>query len=80
MGLAAYVLWRLRDRLAPGRLFAVYLVLAGTERLLVEFIRRNEAVFAGLTVAQLISVAMLAWGTAWLVRTRRERPVSSLLT
>ncbi len=68
MGMAAYALWRLRDRMAPGRLFALYLVLAGAERLLVEFVRRNEAVFVGLTTAQLVSVAMLVAGAVWLAR------------
>src|SRR5215210_8235242 len=42
MGLVAIVLWQLRDRLRGGRLFALYLVLAGFERLLVELIRRND--------------------------------------
>ena len=68
MGLVALVLWRLRDRVAPGTLFALYLLLAGVERLLVEFIRRNEAVLAGLTPAQLISVLMIAAGGVWLAR------------
>ena len=69
MGLAAWVLWRLRDRLAPGRLFALYLVLAGAERFLVEFVRINEPVAAGLTTPQFVSLAMLAAGAAWLART-----------
>ena len=73
MGLAAYVLWKLRDRWAPGRLFALYLILAGAERLLVEFVRRNEAVFIGLTTAQLLSVAMLVAGATWFARTRAAR-------
>ena len=60
MGLVAYVLWRLRDRFRPGILFALYLVLAGVERFLVEFIRRNDDVALGLTQAQLLSVAMIA--------------------
>ena len=42
MGLLAYVLWQLRDRVRPGVLFALYLVFAGAERFLIEFIRRNE--------------------------------------
>jgi phosphatidylglycerol:prolipoprotein diacylglycerol transferase len=70
MGLVALALWRLRGRLAPGMVFALYLVLAGLERLLVEFVRRNDDVAAGLTLAQLVSVAMLAIGAAWLVRSR----------
>src|SRR3954447_2770931 len=47
MGLTAAVLWRLRDRFAPGVLFGLYLVISGIERFLVEFIRRNEEVVAG---------------------------------
>jgi phosphatidylglycerol:prolipoprotein diacylglycerol transferase len=70
MGLVAAVLWRLRDRFAPGGLFALYLVLAGLERFLVEFVRRNDAVVGGLTLPQLISLAMVAGGAAWLVAHR----------
>jgi phosphatidylglycerol:prolipoprotein diacylglycerol transferase len=67
MGLIAYLLWRLRDRFRVGVLFALYLVLAGAERLTVEFIRRNDDVLLGLTQAQLISLAMIAAGVTWLV-------------
>jgi phosphatidylglycerol---prolipoprotein diacylglyceryl transferase len=72
MGLVALALWRLRDRFRPGALFALYLVLAGLERLLVEFIRRNDEVVAGLTLAQLVSLAMIAAGAAWIARLRRS--------
>lgn len=70
MAAAAYLLWRLRNRFKPGILFALYLVIAGFERLLVEFIRRNEDVAIGLTQAQLISVAMILAGGAWLALSR----------
>ena len=70
LGLAALVLWHLRDRLRPGALFALYLVLAGVERLLVEFVRRNDEVLLGLTEAQLISAAMIVAGLVWLRRMR----------
>jgi phosphatidylglycerol---prolipoprotein diacylglyceryl transferase len=66
MGLVALLLWQLRHRFAPGVLFALYLVLAGLERLLVEFIRRNDAVVLGLTQPQLISIVMIAAGAGWL--------------
>ena len=66
MGLVAWVLWRLRNRLTGGLLFALYLVLAGTERFLIEFIRRNDDVALGLTQAQLISVVMVVAGAVWL--------------
>jgi phosphatidylglycerol:prolipoprotein diacylglycerol transferase len=74
MGAVAYVLWVLRDRLRPGLLFALYLVLAGAERLLVEFVRRNDEVALGLTQAQWLSVGMIAAGGAWLaIAARRDR-------
>ena len=43
MGLVAWLLWQWRDRFRPGILFALYLVLSGLERFLVEFVRRNDA-------------------------------------
>jgi phosphatidylglycerol---prolipoprotein diacylglyceryl transferase len=70
MGLVAWFLWRRRNSMPPGGLFALYLVLAGAERFLVEFIRRNEAVVAGLTLAQLIALAMMIGGGALLLRVR----------
>jgi phosphatidylglycerol---prolipoprotein diacylglyceryl transferase len=73
MGLAAAVLWRLRDRFAPGVLFGLYLIIAGIERFLVEFIRRNEEVVAGLTQPQLISLVMIALGGAIVVARRDVR-------
>jgi phosphatidylglycerol:prolipoprotein diacylglycerol transferase len=73
MGIVALVLWRLRDRLRPGLLFALYLVLAGAERLLVEFIRRNDEAALGLTLPQLISVGMILAGGGWLLRGLRAQ-------
>jgi len=67
MCLLAYVLWQLRDRVRPGVIFALYLVFGGLERLLVEFIRRNAEIFAGLTAPQLESIALMAIGAVWLV-------------
>jgi phosphatidylglycerol:prolipoprotein diacylglycerol transferase len=72
MGLVTYVLWRLRTTFRPGLLFALYLVLAGAERFLVEFVRRNDDVALELTQAQLLSVAMMIAGGVWLaVKSRR---------
>jgi phosphatidylglycerol:prolipoprotein diacylglycerol transferase len=67
----ALLLWRLRDRYRPGLLFGLYLLLAGLERLLIEFIRRNDAVVAGLTQPQLIGLAMMVGG-ALLVYVKRR--------
>jgi phosphatidylglycerol:prolipoprotein diacylglycerol transferase len=72
MGLVALWLWRARDRYRPGILFAFYMVLAGLERLLVEFVRRNEEVFLGLTSAQLESAGLLVAGLLWLALAARR--------
>jgi phosphatidylglycerol:prolipoprotein diacylglycerol transferase len=80
MGLIALALWRLRDRVRPGILFALWLVLSGVERLLVEIVRRNDRIALGLTLPQLISVAMAAAGAVWLGRAWRAsniRPASA---
>jgi phosphatidylglycerol---prolipoprotein diacylglyceryl transferase len=56
----------MRDQFRPGALFAFYLVLSGTERLLVEFIRRNHRIWLGLTAPQLESIALMIGGAVWL--------------
>jgi phosphatidylglycerol:prolipoprotein diacylglycerol transferase len=66
MGLVALFLWRLRDRFRPGILFAIYLVCAGIERFLVEFLRRNDVVALGLTQPQLLSIVMILVGAIWI--------------
>jgi phosphatidylglycerol:prolipoprotein diacylglycerol transferase len=73
IGIGALILWHLRDRFAPGVLFGLYLILTGGERFLVEFIRRNDSVVAGLTEPQLISLVVLALGAA-IVTVRRAAP------
>jgi phosphatidylglycerol:prolipoprotein diacylglycerol transferase len=78
MCLLTYVLWHLRDRVRPGVVFACYLVGSGLERFLVEFIRRNKEVFAGLTAPQLESLVLLALGLAWLGVIARRGGVGAL--
>ena len=69
MGAAGLLLWRLRDRVRPGRDVRAVPRLAGLERLLVEFIRRNNEVLAGLTAPQLESLALMRRpGSLWLAR------------
>ena len=63
MGLVAWLLWQWRDRFRPGVLFALYLVLSGLERFLVEFVRRNEDTVAGLTTPQVESLVLMAVGS-----------------
>ena len=67
MGAFALLLWRWRNRWQPGTLMAVYLIGAGLERFLVEFVRRNPDAALGLTQPQLVAVVMMLAGGAWLV-------------
>jgi phosphatidylglycerol:prolipoprotein diacylglycerol transferase len=80
MCLVAYLLWQLRDRVRPGVVFALYLLLSGLERLLVEFVRRNTEVFAGLTTPQLESIGLMVVGFVWLAWMAREDGLSGLRT
>lgn len=78
MVLVFWVLWRLRDEFtAPWSLFGVYAVLAGLERFLIEFIRVNPKHVAGLTDAQITSVALVVVGAALVLREFRRGPTGS---
>jgi phosphatidylglycerol:prolipoprotein diacylglycerol transferase len=74
----AVLAWLAARRLAPGRVFASYLVLYGSGRFLLEFTRGDEArglYFDGLvSTSQLISAALIVIGAAmhWWIG-RRER-------
>jgi phosphatidylglycerol---prolipoprotein diacylglyceryl transferase len=72
MGLGAWIIWQLRDRVRTGILFALYLLYAGAERFLVEFLRRNDEVALGLTTAQWESLAMMAAGAIWVAIVHRR--------
>ena len=73
MGVVCLVLWHWRERFAPGVLFGIYLTAVGVERFLVELIRRNDSVVAGLTLPQLVSLAVAALGVA-IILARRSAP------
>ncbi|HEU4587090.1 MAG TPA: prolipoprotein diacylglyceryl transferase [Gemmatimonadales bacterium] len=71
---AFWVLWRLRDRaLGTGWLFGLYLVFAGCERFLVEFVRAKDDRFLGpFTLAQLTSVVLVLLGTALIAKLKNQ--------
>jgi phosphatidylglycerol---prolipoprotein diacylglyceryl transferase len=71
----AGVLWRLRDRVSPPTLFGLLAITIGVERFLVEIVRLNEPVLAGLTTAQLFSLAQVALGFALVLRQWRIGPL-----
>ena len=63
-----FILWRLRDhKHAEGWLFGVFAVLSGLERFIAEFLRAKDDRFvAGLTYAQVISLAFIVLGVAFM--------------
>ncbi len=73
MTLAFMALWALRTRpVGVGWLFGVYLVFAGLERFVIEFVRAKDDRFLGtFTLAQLTSAALVLLG-AWLLMKFRE--------
>jgi phosphatidylglycerol:prolipoprotein diacylglycerol transferase len=70
MTAAFMLLWRLRvHRRATGWLFALYLMLAGAERFLVEFVRAKEdRLGIGLTVAQVMALGLVVLGGVLLAK------------
>ncbi len=64
VGLLLFVyLWKKRTSIqVTGQLFFTYLILAGLERFLVEFIRTNPKYLFGLSGSQLISIVMIGLG------------------
>lgn len=73
-------LWRLRDhRHAVGWRFGVYLVLAGTERFLIEMVRaKDDRLLGSFTLAQLTSILLIVAGA--IVMTRLRDPESAPAT
>jgi len=72
-----YALWSLRERVnVEGRILCLYLILAGAARFLVEFVRINPRVLAGLSEAQLISAIMIAAGAIGWVWSAARQPVN----
>lgn len=69
----AALIWRLRSRLRPLALFAIFAVLEGSARFLVEFIRLNDSVVGGLSQAHLWSLVLIAVGIAIAARAARSR-------
>lgn len=72
--LVAAFLWWYRTRSgAAGRLFGLYLALAGTERFLVEFLRaKDDRLLWGVTTAQAIAIVLFLTGLV-LLRTWRGK-------
>ena len=78
LAIFAFLMWRRRRRARLGSQFGLFLILLGTERFLVEFVRlKDDRFFGPFTVAQLISVVVVVAGAFLLLR-RRKRDSSGV--
>lgn len=71
------MLWRLRPTLSALSLFGTYTLGSGAIRVLVETVRINDKVLAGLTQPQIWSIALMILGAVLIVRGRRQRVAHS---
>ena len=81
MVVLAYLFWRTDARLRPGRLLGTGLILYGSARFLLEFVRQPDAglehLWWGLTMGQTLSVPMIAAGLWFLARSEKNRSLPS---
>ena len=74
-----WLLWRLRDhRRGTGWLFGLYLMLAGTERFLIEFLRaKDDRFFGTFSLAQLAALGVVTLGAVLTARLGRLAPLEA---
>lgn len=80
--IAGFLLWYGKRSGPPGRLFGLYLVLAGLERFSIEFLRaKDDRLLWGMTTAQAIAAVLFVVGCAllWSWRRGRTRPARTAL-
>ncbi len=82
--LIAGLLWWLGRRTSGPALFGWYLILSGTARFLVEFLRTNDPIVLGLTQPQLWALfsvcggtALVAWASRHTLNAREHSPGAS---
>ncbi|UCD37746.1 MAG: prolipoprotein diacylglyceryl transferase [Fidelibacterota bacterium] len=62
LGIFGFLYWYRSKARFAGQVFSLYLILAGTERFFIEFIRTNRHYFLGMTGAQIIAIIMIVIG------------------
>ena len=77
-GIFAYLYHKRTSITVVGSLFFTYLILAGSERFLIELLRLNTKYLFGLTGSQIISLSMIGIGMWFLTHPiNTEQEVSS---
>jgi len=76
------ILWSIRKRvIAPGNLFAIYLILSGFQRLLIEKIRINKELLIfdySFTQAELVSITLVVGGLVGVLLTSGTKIVPKI--
>ena len=67
LGIFSFLWSRRKNIQVTGNLFFTYLILAGVERFMIEFIRTNEKYIFIFSGAQVISIIMIITGTYFLM-------------
>lgn len=74
-----FLLWlsrRYKERLLPGDVFIVYLIIYPLGRFLLDFIRPDNAQVSGININQAIMLVVALVSAAWLAYRHRRRPPS----
>jgi phosphatidylglycerol:prolipoprotein diacylglycerol transferase len=62
-----YLVWRYRDKLAPGLITSLYLISYSIIRFLLDFVRLDNAAIGSVTIAQIVAVCAIAASSAFMV-------------
>jgi phosphatidylglycerol---prolipoprotein diacylglyceryl transferase len=76
LGVLGWLLLRWRRGMPATVILGRYLVIAGVLRFAIEFLRVNERVALGLSVAHLVSIAVVILGAGMLIAARNRTPAS----
>lgn len=78
LGIFIFIL-AIRNKVKVGNLFLIFLVLAGTERFFIEFIRTNEIIVGGIfTIHHFVALALVIGGSAALYLRRTVTSVEAV--
>ena len=78
LGLGCYLWLRGRKRMPVGQLTGEYLMLSGVGRFLIEFLRRNERLYFGMTNAQVAALLTVVAGAALVLYARSRGVIPEL--
>ena len=75
--LLLYLIWRYREKLATGIITALYFVSYSTIRFLLDFIRLDSAAIGGITIAQIVAIAIIVGSIGlivWRIKVYQKPP------